>query len=241
MANNFFKFKQFTIFQDKCAMKVCTDACLFGAYVANEIVQRKWKIDNCLDIGTGTGLLSLMLAQKNDVKIDAVEIDENTFLQASENIKSSIFKKNITVYHKNILEFDTEKKYDLIIANPPFFENDLLSENNLKNTAKHNTTLTLDELIAAANNLLSATGHFAMLLPYRRLDYLEKIALGYGFYLSKKILITQTPTHGYFRGILFFSKNNVDSMTEELSIKNSTGKYSNEFVALLKDYYLAPF
>ncbi len=238
MANNFFKFKQFTIFQDKCALKVCTDTCLFGAYVANEIVQRKWKIGTCLDIGTGTGLLSLMLAQKIDMGIDAVEIDSSAFLQANENISQSIFNKKITVYHKDILLFDKQNKYDIIISNPPFFENDLLSDNIQKNRAKHNASLVLDDLIMTVNRLLNDTGFFCVLLPYHRLDYFEKTALKYDFYLSKRVVVKQTIAHDYFRGILFFSKQKTNCKQEELCIKDEAGNYTSKFISLLKDYYL---
>ena len=119
MSNNYFQFKQFTIHQDKCAMKVCTDACLFGAFVANEIQDKT--INHILDIGAGTGLLSLMLAQKSNAAIDAVEIDKSTYEQAEENISQSSWKEKITVYNSGIADFYSNYKYDLIISNPPFF------------------------------------------------------------------------------------------------------------------------
>lgn len=237
MANNFFTFKQFTIYQDKCAMKVCTDACLFGAYVANEIRANKKENITCLDIGAGTGLLSLMVAQKNNVQIDAVEIDKAAFLQAGENIGQSAFKNKISIYHKDVLQFDLQKKYGIIFSNPPFFENDLLSGDGLKNTAKHNATLVLDELITVIHNLLNEKGFFAVLLPYHRLQYFEATAFQYKFYLSKKILVKQTAVHDYFRGILFFSREQKDGVVEEIFIKDEKGEYSDNFIELLKDYY----
>src|SRR3954469_11797521 len=126
MANNYFSFKQFIIHQDKCAMKVCTDACLFGAYVADrfQITNSKFHV---LDIGAGTGLLSLMLAQKNStVQIDAVEIDKAASEQAKENFKHSLWRDRLHIHHQPIQEFGMNT-YNLIISNPPFYENDLKS------------------------------------------------------------------------------------------------------------------
>ena len=167
MANSYFQFKQFTIQQDKCAMKVCTDACVFGAFVAEYLASQK--INNCLDIGTGTGLLSLMLAQKNDMGMDTVEINTEAYLQAKENIENSIYKNKISIHNQNILEFDNNKKYDFIITNPPFYEGDLMSSQQNKNQAKHNESLTLPKLLQSIIRLLKDNGEFAVLLPYHRI------------------------------------------------------------------------
>ena len=118
--NSWFQFKQFTVHQDKCAMKVCTDACLFGAWVANKLVQNKITAKNILDIGCGTGLLSLMLAQKTNAVIDSVEIDASAFDQAKQNISLSSWKEKIQLYHNSINNFEPLTRYDFIICNPPF-------------------------------------------------------------------------------------------------------------------------
>jgi len=217
-------------------MKVCTDACLFGAYMANEL--QKKTVSNVLDIGGGTGLLSLMLAQKSNAAIDAVEIDPPAFKQAKENIAQSTWKEKISIYNSGILEFKTGKKYDCIISNPPFFEADLKSGDKKKNFAKHDTSLTLTESLGAVDTHLSADGFFSVLLPFHRSNYFEEKSAALNFYLIKKIMIKQTPKHNYFRVILIFSRKKITAEKEELIIKNEDGNYTPEFISLLKDYYL---
>jgi tRNA1Val (adenine37-N6)-methyltransferase len=217
-------------------MKVCTDACLFGAYIANEIQQLPVK--NILDIGTGTGLLTLMLAQETSAAIDAVEIDAAAFTQAKQNIEQSPWKEKIAIYNSDILKFQTNKKYDCIISNPPFFEADLKSTDEKKNFAKHDTSLTFTALLNIVDANLSADGFFAVLLPFHRSNYFEEEAVKINFHLAKKILIKQTPKHNHFRSILVFSRIKTATVPEELIIKNEDGNYTVEFISLLKDYYL---
>lgn len=220
-------------------MKVCTDACLFGAFVANEIQSREDDmIKNILDIGTGTGLLSLMLGQKLHAAIDTVEIDTSAFEQAKENITQSLYKEKIEIFNADITQFSTSKKYDYIISNPPFFEADLKSYDEKKNSAKHDTTLTLQKLLHNIDMLLNTTGFFAVLLPYHRSNYFEEEAVKLHFNLGKKISVKQTPKHDYFRAILIFSRKSAIALQEEISIKDDDEKYSTVFISLLKDYYL---
>lgn len=235
MPNNFFQFKQFTIFQHKCAMKVCTDACLFGAMVA----RHEPRTTNCLDIGTGTGLLSLMLAQKDpDAVIDAVELDAEAADQARENFAASPWKERLNIFNADILSFKPEKRYDLIISNPPFFEDDLMSPDEAKNHAKHDTSLSLDELAGVVQQLLAADGFFAVLLPYHRVNYFTEEAGRQGLYLAQQVLLKQTGKHNYFRGILFFSRKEVQPVNSEIILKDSKADYTPEFISALKDYYL---
>jgi tRNA1Val (adenine37-N6)-methyltransferase len=236
VANNYFQFKQFTIQQDKCAMKVCTDACLFGAYMASELPLLP--VNTILDIGAGTGLLSLMLAQKTKALIDAVEIDNAAFEQAKENIATSSWKEKINIYHADIFKFKTGKTYDHIISNPPFFEDDLRSNDEQKNLAKHDSSLTLDKLIKTIDQLLDADGSFSILLPFHRTIYFEEATVKLNFHPAKKILVKQTPIHNYFRSICIFSRKPGTSIQKEIIIKNETGNYSEGFINLLKDYYL---
>ena len=220
-------------------MKVCTDACIFGAWIANKVASCRLPDVSCLDIGGGTGLLSLMLAQKNPyVIIDAVEIEENAFRQAKENFSNSPWNNRLRIYHTDIKNFIPEKKYDLIICNPPFFENDLKSDLRNKNIAKHDEGLNFKELITIIKKNIYADGYFAILLSYHRIEYLESLAEKNNLFLQEKLLIKQTPSHNFFRGVLFFGNIKTASTINELIIKNEEDNYTEEFMQLMKEYYL---
>ena len=220
-------------------MKVCTDACIFGARIANIISNSKSQISNCLDIGTGTGLLSLMIAQKTRVVIDAIEIEEDAFDQAKENFSNSPWSQRLQTLHTDVKHFSSPVKYDFIISNPPFYQNDLVSPLKTKNVAKHNTGLNVDELIGVIKNLLNKSGSFALLLPYHRIAYFEKLANENYFFLNEKLLIKPTRKHDYIRGFLLFNQTNKTAVIKELIIKNEDGNYTDDFIQLMSDYYLA--
>lgn len=216
-------------------MKVCTDACLFGAVVAGSGLS----ITNGLDIGTGTGLLALMLAQQNkELIIDAVELDAPAAEQAGQNAAASPWANRIHVFHEDIVNFHAGKKYDCIISNPPFFEDDLLSPDKAKNNAKHHASLSLIRLLQVVEKQLATGGYFAVLLPFHRVDYFIDEALRFGLHLYRQVSVKQTPLHSFFRGILFFGHDKMDPQKSEMAIKDEENQYSVEFAALLKDYYL---
>lgn len=219
-------------------MKVCTDACIFGAYVAEQINKQLLPAGNILDIGTGTGLLSLMIAQKTNGTIDAVELDKAACKQANQNFGESPWHKQVSLYHIDALVFDPGKNYDCIICNPPFFEGDLKSGSKEKNAAKHDTTLTLDQLLLVTGRHLSPKGFFAVLLPFHRVDYFIELAFAANYFLNDQLLIKHTKTHPFFRGILFFSHHQTTVTRNELVIKNDAGSYTEEFTRLMEDYYL---
>ncbi len=239
-----FSFKQFTIHQDRCAMKVCTDACLFGAWVADMISPEKSpgsntsKFQNILDIGTGTGLLSLMLAQQTTGDIDAIELNPDAAMQARENFAVSPWAARLHIFQTNVLDFLPEKKYQLIISNPPFFESDLHSGDAAKNAAKHDTTLTLDQLVKIISNNISDSGIAAILVPWQRTVYEEELIAAAGFHLHQKARVRQTSAHGYFRSMLLFSKREAKVKNQDIVIHDAERKYTAEFTALLKGYYL---
>lgn len=238
MANNYFQFKQFIVQQENCAMKICTDACIYGAYVARQIESRQVATKTILDIGTGTGLLSLMLAQKTKGRIDSIELDEAACLQAKQNFEASPWRDRLGIFNDDARLFNPGKKYDCIISNPPFFEGGLRSGNDQKNAAKHDTTLTLEELLPIIKNNLSPAGFFAVLLPYHRAGIFIEIASAANYFLDQQILIRHTLTHPFFRAILFFSSNKAAVSNAEMVIKHAAGNYTPAFIALLKDYYL---
>jgi tRNA1Val (adenine37-N6)-methyltransferase len=233
MANTLFAFKQFTIHQDQTAMKVTTDACILGAYT--DVQEAK----HILDIGTGTGLLALMLAQKSDAKIDAVEIDENAYNQAVANVNQSIFKDNISVHNTSIQGFIPEKSYDLIISNPPFFQNHLKSETQSRNNSLHTDTLSFEDLLSSVLRLLSFNGTFVVLLSAYESSVFEQLAVSQELYPQKKLTIHHRKGSKILRIITTFGRIKKEMSNEELIIKNPDESYTIDFQGLLKDYYLA--
>lgn len=218
-------------------MKVCTDACIFGAWIA-KYVQESSKIFNLLDIGTGTGILSLMVAQKSTALIHALDIEEDASRQAGENFAASPWAGKLQVINTNAIAYQPGIKFDCIIANPPFFEDDLRSGDSRKNAAMHDTELRFDQLLEIANRLVAASGIFAVLLPYHRMDYFIEAALGLHLYVKQKVLIQHTKSHPYFRSIVLFSRQNSPAISQNLAIKDNAGEYTSAFASLLKDYYL---
>jgi tRNA1Val (adenine37-N6)-methyltransferase len=221
-------------------MKVTTDGCLFGAWVG-EKVSTKSEVRNILDIGTGTGLLSLMIAQQSNAKIDAIEIDKETYEQAKENIAKSPWADRINVIQGDVKEFPGLQQYDVIISNPPFYENELKSGNNKKNKAHHDEGLLLGELLTIIQQNLQPEGEFYLLLPYKRNDELKTCFEKNKLTITQKTLVKQSTQHNYFR-ILVTGKHlenkKENFITNELAIRNKDEKYTPEFIDLLKEYYL---
>lgn len=237
MANSYFSFKQFTVNQDKCAMKVCTDACLFGAWSARLISKYRPETKNILDIGTGTGLLSLMLAQKIDASIDAVEIDHAAAAQAVENILASPWK-DVKVLNIPIADFQSDTRYDLIISNPPFYKGSLLSPIEDRNAAMHDRYLTLDTLLNSIMEFISDQGYAAVLLPFsRETDFLQLLSK-HNLKFIELTRVRQSVNHGFFRSMFFISLKDGEKFASELSIHDEERQYTNEFKRLLQDYYL---
>ncbi|MCA0365124.1 MAG: methyltransferase [Bacteroidetes bacterium] len=228
-----FRFKQFTVVQDHAAMKVCTDACLFGALI--ETVNHQ----NILDIGTGTGLLALMMAQKNqNAVISAIEIDNEAVIDAKYNIENSPFSSKIELFHTSIQEFQQNKKYDCIISNPPFFQNNLKSPHLARNKALHNHSLTLSELANIIMQLLVPEGDTWILLPPYEMSVFRAEIQNFGFAPNKKFVVKHDPSKAPFREICCFSRLTTGNCIQEVINIYESGIYSARFVELLKDYYL---
>jgi tRNA1Val (adenine37-N6)-methyltransferase len=222
-------------------MKVTTDACLFGAWVAGETRTVKPEVRRALDIGTGTGLLSLMLAQRSDVLIDAIEIDKVAAQQADENAAASPWKKKINTIHGDIndLSIMFPRKYDIIISNPPFYENELSSADNKKNIAHHDSGLLLTDLLTIIAAGLLTDGKFYLLLPYKRHEEIKQLFDQKKITITKKIFVRQSENHAYFRFMIEgdFGKP-AETVTDEIAIRNEKNEYTEVFTELLKDYYL---
>jgi len=235
MGQSVFNFKQFSIYQHKAAMKVCTDACIFGSSIAVE------GANSVLDIGAGTGLLSLMIAQRSDAAITAIEIEALACEQAQENIAASPWSSKICAIHTDIQSFaaSTTARFDLIVSNPPFFQNNLRSELHARNAAKHNESLSFEALAIAINTLLSADGKCWILLPDYEEFLFADLLKQQKIYKYSQLLVRQRAHEKTFRIISQFGREIPETVVEnELYIYNNEQIYTDEFIFLLKDYYL---
>lgn len=236
MPNSYFQFKQFIVNQERSAMKVTTDACLFGAWLATQDFA---KTKNILDIGAGTGLLMLMIAQRSDADITGVEIDEDAYTQCSENIMNSPWAGRLKVIHDDIRNFTPDRKFGLIVSNPPFYQHQLMSRDIKKNIAHHQASLDFEEMFSKVCTVLEPDGFFAVLAPYSATEKLKTIGGRHSYFLFAEIKLKQTPAHQYFRTILVFQDKKTDAaITGEIIVKDVDGNYTDSFSILLKDYYL---
>lgn len=218
-------------------MKVCTEACLFGAWLAEEF--RGKDMDSALDIGTGTGLLSLMLAQETKIeKLDTIELDESAAKQARTNFEASPWSPRLQVFQGDALRFSFPRIYSLVFSNPPFFEQSLLSPDARLNQAKHESELDLTSLIQLAEDITADNGYFAILLPHLRTEsLLEKIVTS-SFQLYQRMNVCQTEKHAPFRSLCLFRKNSPVNMQVSTICIRENGDYSPAFSRLLQPYYL---
>ena len=238
MPNPFFQFKQFVVQQDQCAMKVSTDSCLFGAWLSKKIIPSLPNISQVLDIGSGTGLLMLMMAQEHAFQIDGIELDEAAYRQALLNVRLTAWKDRLQLLHADVKNYKFNRNYDLIVSNPPFYEHDLLPNSKEKASAKHHSTLTFEDLLTVTDRNLSPNGLCIFLIPYRRFDYFISLAISYGFYLHHVVHVRHQTDHDMIRSMILFGRNQAETKTELLTIKEADGSYTSSFVHLLQAYYL---
>lgn len=233
MGNSWFQFQQFRIHQDRCAMKISTDAILLGSLANAENPEK------ILDIGTGTGVIALMLAQRfPGSKVTAVEVDSDAAAQAGENFRESQFSERLAVFQGRIQDFPNEKKFDLIVSNPPFFPDHLKSQDSKRNKALHTDELSFQELIEKVKELLSGSGYFWVILPPRQMQDLELLAQKSGLHLFQKIRVkdqNQTPVHREISGFAFQEK---DKKEEILVLKEEDLTYSGSYSSLLSGFLL---
>ena len=234
MANTWFRFKQFTIRQDRSAFKVGTDGVLLGAWADTTGAQ------TVLDIGTGTGLLALMLAQRSDAKITAIEIDRASYEQARENILESPWSGKITLIHSSLQEFVPGNKFDLIVSNPPFFQDSLPPGSESLSISKHNIMLSLEDLAISTPGLMVENSRFCLILPLRESLEFEQLGQENGLFLHRIMEIKPSPTHTAKRRLMQFHVSPADRIvTDELCIeKDGRHDYTHEYRTFTREFYL---
>jgi tRNA1Val (adenine37-N6)-methyltransferase len=232
-----FSFKKFSIEQDRCAMKIGTDGVLLGAWAPIE--KNPFSI---LDIGTGSGIIALMLAQRSNAgQIDALEIDQAAYEQAVDNFENSPWIDRLFCFHAGLDEFveDPEDEYDLIVSNPPFYSENYKTENEQRDLARFQEALPFEDLIEAAALLLSENGIFSVIVPYKEEKRFLALANEYELYPLKITHVKGTPTTETKRSLLAFSRTEISSIpTDELIIEITRHEYTPEYTELTKAFYL---
>lgn len=232
-----FSFKQFSVQQDRTAMKIGTDGVLLGAWTP--LKNNPFSI---LDIGTGTGIIALMLSQRSNAQqIDALEIDEEAYEQAVDNFENSPWSDRLFCFHAGLYEFveEPEDEYDLIVSNPPFYTEDYKSENEQRDLARFADAMPFEDLIEAAALLLSENGIFSVIIPFKEEEKFMAIAKEYELYPVKITRVKGTPTSEIKRSLLAFVRDeNATILADELIIETARHIYTTEYIELTKDFYL---
>jgi len=231
-----FKFKQFTIKQDQCAMKIGTDAVLLGAWSS-----LKHKPDSILDIGSGTGILGLMLAQRSNAEIiDAIEIDDKAYEQCAENFENSPWSDRLFCYHASLEEFKNEMDdtYDLIVCNPPFYSEDYKTNNSQRDLARFSDAMPFEHLIKSASKLLSKNGKFAVIIPFKEEQHFISLASKKGLLPNYILHVRGNTSSEIKRSLLEFSFRKRNIKTTELIIETQRHHYTQDYINLTKDFYL---
>jgi len=235
MANPYFQFKQFTVWHDRCAMKVGTDAVLLGAWMKVEGARRM------LDIGCGCGLIALMAAQRNEEgRVVAVEIDAEAASQAQENVDKSPWTNRIEVVQTDICTFQSEEKFDVIFSNPPYFVDSLKCPDKQRSNARHTDTLGFDDLMRCAASLLSADGEVSVVVPMEAALSLKAAAISHRLYLSRETHVFTKPSSSAKRALLAFKPMLPEEPVspQALVLHPSSGEWGDEYKRMVNDFYL---
>ena len=231
-----FQFKQFKIEQDRCAMKVGTDGVLLGAWTP--LINNPY---NILDIGTGTGLIALMLAQRSTAEqIDAIEIDDDDYEQATENFENSPWSERLYCYHAGLDEFvdEVEEEFDLIVSNPPFYTDEYKSGDEQRDNARFEDSLPFEELVEAADFFLSDNGIFALIVPFKEEEKIVALCQERKLFPLKITRVKGTPTTEIKRSLLAFSRIEQKAFINELVIETARHQYTSDYIELTKEFYL---
>ena len=234
-----FKFKEFSIHQDKTAMKIGTDAVLLGAWVFLES-----EIDSILDVGSGTGIIALMLAQRSfALTIDAVEIDNDAYEQTVTNFENSNWGDRLYCYHSSFQNFadeiaEEDETYDLIISNPPFYTDEFESKNDARNKARFTTSLSFNELLKGVSKILSKKGKFTVIIPFKEEQGFVELAKENNLFLNRVCHVKGNPSSAFKRSLLEFSFEDKKLIKENLTIEIKRHQYTEEYINLTKDFYL---
>lgn len=235
MSNKYFEFKKFTIHQDRCAMKVGTDGTLLGAW-ASAPAQSRY----ILDIGTGTGLIALMMAQRYpEAQIVGIDIDDAAVAQATENVATSPFTERISILKQDVTTYKPEMQFDAIVSNPPYFVDSLTCPDEQRSIARHTVTLTFEALIKSAYRLLKTEGTFSVVIPTEMRSKLEVSARLEGFFISKVCCIKTTPKKTSKRQLIEFTKAPVKELViSEGILETSPNTRSDWYQELINDFYI---
>ena len=235
MGNSYFSFKKFIVFQDRCAMKVGVDGVMLGAWASVENTK------TILDVGTGTGLIALMLAQRSSANIIGIDMDQNAVEQAIENVFHSPWRDRIKIINRSFQNFadSTTTQFDLIVSNPPYFVNAIKAPDFARNSARHTDFLSHEDLIDNASKLLKPTGRICLILPTIEAEKCEQYALKKNLLCTNETFVYPKPETKPKRILLEFSTNQSVKTIRHLTIEdNERHIYSNEFRTLVKDFYL---
>lgn len=239
MSQKPFHFKEFTIHQDKTSMKVGTDAVLLGSWVSLDNFP-----DKILDIGSGTGIISLMLAQRCDAEtIDAIEIDENAYEQSVENFEKSDWADRLYCYHCSFEGFvdeisSEEETYDLIVSNPPFYTENAETSSKSRTKARFTSALSFEDLVLGVSKILATEGFFSVIIPFKEEENFVKLANKNNLFLNKVCRVQGNPTSEVKRSLLSFSFQKMDVTESYLIIETERHQYTEDYINLTKDFYL---